>query len=75
MHSVTIFFGFLIGSYGLACCGLIAVGWWLSRDDDGSDYPAPCSRWVGPVVAVVMLPVPLLLATGGVAAFWWGFAG
>jgi hypothetical protein len=74
MHSIAIFFGFLIGSFGLACCGLIAVGWWLSRDD-GSDYPRHYSRWVRPVVVVVTLPVPLLLAIGGGAAFWWGFAG
>jgi hypothetical protein len=74
MHSIAIFFGFLIGSYGLVCCGLIAAGWWLSRDD-GSDCPTRYSRWVRPVLLVVTLPVPLLLATGGGLAFWWGFAG
>jgi hypothetical protein len=74
MHSVAIFFGFLIGIFGLDCCLLVMTCMWLCRGNAARDT-APGSRWPGPVFLLATLPVPVLLAVGGGAALWWGFMG
>jgi hypothetical protein len=74
MHSIAIFLGFLIGTYGLAWWLGLAVLFWQSRNDARDDAVLP-SRWVRSVLAMTMFPVPSLLAFGGGAALWWGFAG
>jgi hypothetical protein len=74
MHSAAIFFGFLIGTFGLGCCLIVAVALWQSRHDGDGDT-APYARWIRPVLALTMFPVPILLAVGGGAALYWGFVG
>ncbi len=74
MHSIAISFGFLIGTYGLACCVGLVVAFWVSRSDDKHDV-APYARWLRPVLAIAMFPVPIMLAVGGGAALRWGFVG
>jgi hypothetical protein len=74
MHSIAIFFGFLVGTFGLACFAGIAAALWLSRSDP-SDDAVLHPRWVRPVLAVTIFPTPLLLAYGGGAMLWWGFTG
>jgi hypothetical protein len=74
MHSIAIFLGFLVGSFGLVCfCG-VAWAFWVSRSD-ACDDPVLSPGWVRPVFALTLFPMPLLLTVGGGAALWWGFAG
>jgi hypothetical protein len=74
MHSLAIFFGFLIGTYGLACCLGVVVALWQSWSDGAGDT-MPYARWLRPLLASTMLPVPLLLTISGAAALRWGFIG
>jgi hypothetical protein len=74
MHSIAIFFGFLIGTYGLACCVGLVVAFWVSRSDGNPDV-VRYAWWVRPMMAAAMLPVPLMLTIGGGAALRWGFVG
>ena len=74
LHSIAIFFGFLDGTFGLAYCILMATALWQSRHDSPDD-PALHPRWVRPVLAIIIFPIPLMMVLGGGTALWWGFRG
>lgn len=67
LHSIAIFFGFLNSTFGLACCVTMAVAFWQSRHDSRDD-PVLHPRWVRPVLAITIFPVPLMMVCGGGAA-------
>jgi hypothetical protein len=74
MHSVAIFFGFLIVGYGL-----VWVKWSLwaviyGENDHRAGAPF-FDRWARQILAVTLLPVPLMLVAGGGGMVGWGFLG
>jgi hypothetical protein len=74
VHSIAIFFGFLIGTFGLAWCRTLAMAFWQTRGDPRDDAVLS-DRWVRPAFAIIVFPVPILLAIGGGLALYWGFFG
>lgn len=74
MHSTAIFFGFLIDTFGLAVCVMMAMAFWQSRHD-ARDDPILHPRLVRPVLALMIFPVPVMLVFGGGMVLWWGFCG
>jgi hypothetical protein len=75
MHSLAIFCGFLIAVYGgyIFRYGIMTVS--LMEDDDHSPDAPFAERWAREIVAVVMLPIPAIIALGGGALLLWAFMG